>query len=131
MAERDCSVALLPVGHADGSSRALGRCMPVLLGGWWRPRIGLVCMDRIVVYLGTDTDVTEGDRAVLFEDLRAPPGAHRWARAFGTTPAEILGGLRSRIEWRYIIGAQHISGSERRGCAVHRADGTAHPRKLS
>ncbi|WP_338109676.1 alanine racemase C-terminal domain-containing protein [Rhodococcus aetherivorans] len=75
VAERDCSVALLPVGHADGISRALGRSMPVLLGGRWRPLIGLVCMDRIVVYLGTDTDVTEGDRAVLFEELRAPPGA--------------------------------------------------------
>lgn len=75
VAKRDCSVALLPVGHADGISRALGRSMPVLLGGRWRPRIGLVCMDQIVVYLGTDTDVMEGDRAVLFEELRAPPGA--------------------------------------------------------
>ncbi|MFV9452695.1 alanine racemase [Rhodococcus sp. NM-2] len=112
VAERDCSIALLPVGYADGIPRALGGRMSVLLGGGWRPQVGRVCMDQILVYLGTDTDVVEGDRAVLFGGtVGSTAGAQRWAHALGTTPDEILGGLRGRIEWRYVGGAPGTPGS--------------------
>ncbi|MFC9761815.1 alanine racemase [Rhodococcus jostii] len=112
VAERDCSIALLPVGYADGIPRALGGRMSVLLGGRWRPQVGRVCMDQILVYLGTDTDVVEGDRAVLFGGTAgSTAGAQRWAHALGTTPAEILGGLRGRIEWRYVSGAPGTPGA--------------------
>ncbi|MFC9552283.1 alanine racemase [Rhodococcus sp. NPDC056960] len=106
VAERDCSIALLPVGYADGIPRALGGRMSVLLGGRWRPQIGRVCMDQMLIYLGTDTDVMEGDRAVLFGGTAgSTAGAQRWAHALGTTPAEILGGLRGRIQWRHVGGS--------------------------
>jgi len=112
VAERDCSIALLPVGYADGIPRALGGRMSVLLGGRWRPQVGRVCMDQILVYLGTDTGVVEGDRAVLFGGtVGSTAGAQEWAHALGTTPDEILGGLRGRIEWRYVGGAPGIPGA--------------------
>ncbi|PQP22781.1 alanine racemase [Rhodococcus opacus] len=112
VAERDCSIALLPVGYADGIPRALGGRMSVLLGGRWRPQVGRVCMDQILVYLGTNNDVAEGDRAVLFGGTAGgTAGAQEWAHALGTTPDEILGGLRGRIEWRYVGGAPGIPGA--------------------
>ena len=69
-------------------------------------------MDQILVYLGTNNDVAEGDRAVLFGGTAGgTAGAQEWAHALGTTSDEILGGLRGRIEWRYVGGAPGTPGA--------------------
>lgn len=59
-------LATLPVGYADGYSRALSNKAPVLVGGIRRRVVGRVCMDQTVIDLGPDCDAKVGDEAVLF-----------------------------------------------------------------
>ena len=103
IAPHDTTVALLPVGYADGIPRALGGRFDVLLGGQRRPAIGRVCMDQFVVDLGPDGGgVSEGDTAVLFGTGEGgEPTAGEWAHTLGTIHYEVVTGIRGRIERRY------------------------------
>ena len=63
IADRDTTLALLPVGYADGVFRGLSGRMNVLINGRLRPSVGRVCMDQFVVDLGPDAgDVSRGRR---------------------------------------------------------------------
>ena len=67
VADRDTTLALLPIGYADGVYRTLSGRIDVLINGRRRPSVGRICMDQFVVDLGPDpADVAEGDDAILF-----------------------------------------------------------------
>ena len=94
--------ALVPVGYADGVSRALSGRMAVWLAGRRRPVVGRVCMDQIVVDCGDDT-VEEGAEVVLFGDgSRGEPTATEWAEILGTIDYEVVTGMyRPRVVRSY------------------------------
>lgn len=101
------TLALLPVGYADGVPRRLGRegRMRVLIGGEVRPVVGRVCMDQIVVDCG-DLAVREGDDAVLFgPGDHGEPTAQDWADELGTIHYEIVTGVHGRRVTR-----SHVDG---------------------
>lgn len=100
---RDTNLALVPVGYADGVSRALSNRMDVLLAGRRRPIVGRVCMDQIVVDCGDDL-VNEGDEVVLFGDGRqGEPTATEWANTLGTIDYEVVTGMyRPRVVRSYM-----------------------------
>ena len=106
IAERDTSVALLPVGYADGVFRALGGRIDVLINGRLRPSIGRMCMDQFVVDLGPGVpDVAEGDEAILFgSGGSGEPTAQTWADLLGTINYEIVTSPRGRILRTYTEG---------------------------
>ena len=83
IADRDTTVALLPIGYADGVFRGLSGRMDVLINGRLRPNVGRICMDQFVVDLGPDAgDVSEGDEAILFgPGADGEPTAQDWADA--------------------------------------------------
>jgi alanine racemase len=86
------TLALLPVGYADGVPRRLNRDgrMAVWLAGRRRPVVGRVCMDQIVVDCGNDP-VEEGEHATLFgPGGGGEPTAQEWADALGTIHYEIV-----------------------------------------
>ncbi|HEX6357732.1 alanine racemase [Actinophytocola sp.] len=99
---RDTNVALIPVGYADGVSRALSNRMDVWLAGKRRPIVGRVCMDQIVVDCDDDP-VREGDEVILFGDgSRGEPTATEWANVLGTIDYEIVTGMyRHRVVRSY------------------------------
>jgi alanine racemase len=103
IADRDTSVALLPIGYADGVFRALGGKFDVLINGRLRPSVGRICMDQFMVDLGSGpTDVTEGDDAVLFGPGAAgEPTAQDWADLLGTIHYEVVTSPRGRITRTY------------------------------
>jgi alanine racemase len=105
-AERDTTVALVPVGYADGVPRALSGRMQVWLGGKRRRQIGRVCMDQIIVDCGDDV-VDEGSTVVLFGPGRdGEPTATEWADTIGTIDYEIVTGMyRPRVN-RIYVGAR-------------------------
>ena len=95
---RETTLALLPVGYADGVPRALNRHgrMRVLLGGALRPVVGRVCMDQVVVDCG-DAPVRAGDRAVLFgPGTDGGPTAQDWADELDTIHYEVVTGVHER-----------------------------------
>jgi alanine racemase len=57
-------IAILPVGYADGYSRALSMKVPVLISGKRVPLTGNVCMDQTMVNV-TGMGVKTGDEVVL------------------------------------------------------------------
>jgi alanine racemase len=103
IAERDTTVALLPIGYADGIFRSLGGRLEVLINRRRRPGVGRVCMDQFLVDLGPGhTDVTEGDEAILFgPGTRGEPTAQDWADLLGTIHYEVVTSPRGRIARTY------------------------------
>ena len=104
IADRDTTVALIPIGYADGVFRTLSGRFEVLINGRRRPSVGRVCMDQFVVDLGPGAvDVTEGDEAVLFgSGARGEPTAQDWADTLGTINYEVVTSPRGRVNRVYV-----------------------------
>ncbi|WNI17304.1 alanine racemase [Actinacidiphila sp. ITFR-21] len=101
----DTTLALVPLGYADGVPRHASGAGPVLVAGKWRVVAGRVAMDQFVVDLGGDA-AGPGDEAVLFgpgDD--GEPTAEDWARAAGTIAYEIVTRIGPRVPRTYLDGA--------------------------
>jgi alanine racemase len=88
--QRETTLALIPLGYADGVPRHASNTGPVELGGKTRTIAGRVCMDQIVLDCGDDP-VAPGDVATLFgpgDD--GGPTATDWADVVGTINYEIV-----------------------------------------
>lgn len=93
----ETTLALVPVGYADGIPRHASDVGPVLVAGKWRTVAGRVAMDQFVVDLGGDA-AQVGDEAVLFgPGDRGEPTAEDWARAVGTIGYEIVTRVGARL----------------------------------
>ena len=93
----DTSVALLPVGYADGVPLAGSNVGPILIGSRARTIAGRVCMDQVVVDIGTD-QVVEGDEAIFFgPGDSGEPTADDWASAANTIGYEIVTRIGPRV----------------------------------
>jgi len=102
-ADRDTTLALLPIGYADGVFRSLGGRLEVLINGRRRPGVGRICMDQFLVDLGPGPiDVSEGDEAILFgPGSGGEPTAQDWADLLGTIHYEVVTSPRGRITRTY------------------------------
>jgi alanine racemase len=101
----ETTLALVPLGYADGVPRHAGNAGPIGLRGRRYTVAGRVCMDQVVVDLGDPENragVAEGDVAVLFGDGRdGGPTAQDWAEAAGTISYEIVTRIGLRLPRRY------------------------------
>jgi len=109
IAERATTLALLPIGYADGVFRNLSGRMNVLINGRLRPITGRVCMDQLVVDVGSEGDVSEGDDAILFgPGTLGEPTAQDWAELLGTINYEVVTSPRGRVVRTYRGGAETV-----------------------
>ena len=95
--ERETTLALVPLGYADGIPRSATNVGQVLLAGARRTVAGTVCMDQFVVDVGDDA-VRAGDEVLLFgpgDD--GEPTAQDWAELLGTISYEIVTRIGSRV----------------------------------
>jgi alanine racemase len=101
----ETTLALVPVGYADGVPRAAGNRAPVLAGGAQRTIAGRVCMDQFVLDVG-DSPVAPGDEVVLWgPGDRGEPTAQQWADSVDTIHYELVTRLGDRFSRRYIGSA--------------------------
>lgn len=99
--ERETTLALLPVGYADGVPRHASGVGPVAIAGHRFRVAGRIAMDQIVVDVG-DAAVEVGDRAVLFGDpSTGVPSASDWALAADSITYEIVTRIGPRVTRRY------------------------------
>jgi alanine racemase len=102
---RETTLALVPLGYADGIPRAASNRAEVRLAGTNRRIAGRVCMDQIVLDCGDD-EVHAGDEVVLFgpgDD--GEPTADDWAAAADTINYEIVTRFGSpRVPRAYVGG---------------------------
>jgi alanine racemase len=100
--ERETTLALIPLGYADGIPRNATNVGPVAVGGQRFSVSGRVCMDQFVVDVG-DLPVAAGDVAVLFGSGRdGEPRALDWAEAIDTIHYEIVTRIGPRVARRYV-----------------------------
>jgi alanine racemase len=103
----DTTLALVPLGYADGVPRAAGNRGEVLAAGRRQTIAGRVCMDQFVLDLGRESGAAAaaGDEVVLFGPGRdGEPTAQDWADAVGTISYEIVARLGPRVPRRYVGG---------------------------
>jgi alanine racemase len=99
---RDTTLALVPLGYADGIPRLATNTAEVLVGGRRRRIAGTVCMDQFVLDV-EDDPVAAGDEIVLFgPGDRGEPTAQDWAEALGTINYEIVTRIGPRVRRRYV-----------------------------
>jgi alanine racemase len=93
---RRATLALVPIGYADGVPRILSQGGTLAIGGRRYPIRGAISMDQLV--LEVDATVELGDEVVLIGDVdRGEPSALEWATMAGTLPHDILSGFGARV----------------------------------
>ncbi len=98
----DTTLALVPLGYADGVPRAATNVGPLQVAGRRRTISGTVCMDQFVVDVGDD-HVTAGDEVVLFgPGDNGEPTADDWADALATISYEIVTRIGPRVPRVYL-----------------------------
>ncbi|MFG2889953.1 alanine racemase [Streptomyces sp. NPDC048248] len=98
----ETTLALVPLGYADGVPRHASGSGPVLVAGKWRTVAGRIAMDQFVVDLGGDR-AQPGDPALLFgPGDRGEPTAEDWAVAAGTIGYEIVTRIGTRVPRVYV-----------------------------
>lgn len=101
-AERETTLALVPLGFADGVPRRAWPHATILINGTRCRIAGRVTMDQLVLDVG-DLPVAVGDRAVLFgPGLEGEATVADWADWADTNPHEILTGISQRVPRRYL-----------------------------
>lgn len=98
--DRETTLALVPIGYADGVPRQASGAGPVTIGGRRFTVSGRVAMDQFVVDVGDHT-VCVGDEVVLFGDpTLGVPSATEWADAADTINYEIVTRIGPRVPRR-------------------------------
>jgi alanine racemase len=102
-APADGYLATVPIGYADGVRRSLWSAGgEVLIGGQRRPLAGVVTMDQLMVDLGDDDSVHEGDEVILIgrqgsEEITAEEVAAK----LDTIGYEVVCDIETRVPRRY------------------------------
>ncbi|WP_239090946.1 alanine racemase [Asanoa iriomotensis] len=94
------TLALVPVGFADGLPRNAEGRAEVWVGGARCPIVGRIAMDQCVVDVG-DRPVRLGDPVTVFGPGPDEPTVTEWARWAGTNPNDVLTGIGARVARRY------------------------------
>ncbi|WP_308797101.1 alanine racemase [Agromyces silvae] len=101
-ADRPTTLALIPLGYADGVPRQASGRAEVLLNGAKRRIVGRIAMDQFLVDVGDDP-VEVGDEVVLFGDpATGAPSADDWADAADTIGYEIVTRIGRRVPRTYL-----------------------------
>ncbi|WP_233188942.1 alanine racemase [Subtercola sp. Z020] len=135
---RETTLALVPLGYADGIPRAASGRGEVWIGGTRYRVAGRVAMDQIVVDVG-DAPVALGDEVVVFGEApgagagagaaadagagagaSAVPTAEEWAGWARTIGDEIVARVGPRVVRQYV--GDKAAGAERAGEAEAEAD---------
>jgi alanine racemase len=100
VATQDTTIAILPLGYADGFPRCLSNGNGVVkIRGVWCPTVGRVCMDMLMLDVTSLPNVQEGDEAVIFDDI---PSMLAMAQRMNTIPYELMTGISDRVHRVYI-----------------------------
>ena len=94
-APHDTSVAVLPVGYADGLPRLASNKWQVLINDCEYPLAGRICMDQCMADIGPDSGVRRWDEVIIFGG--PAPDAGDLAGRIGTIPYEICCNINKRV----------------------------------
>lgn len=102
IADRDTWIATIPIGYADGVTRALTNNCDVLIDGRRYPLAGTVSMDNVTVDVGPDPTVAVGDQVVLIGCSGTErQTAEDVSRRLSTIAYEVICGISARVTRAY------------------------------
>jgi alanine racemase len=107
-AARDSRIAVLPLGYADGVSRALSNRGSVGFPSGRAPIAGRVCMDQLTLDVTDLPDVREGSVATVFG--QGGPSVAELAALLGTIDYEVVCAVSRRVPRMYTDGRSSIEG---------------------
>ena len=97
-ADRATRLGLVPIGYADGYSRAMSNRGTMIVHGQLAPVAGNVSMDLTIIDLQNAPHATIGDEVtVLDNDPLSPASAYRLAELEKTIPYEIFCRIGKRV----------------------------------
>lgn len=103
IARRESTIAVIPVGYADGYNRLFSNNSFMLVKGKKAPVIGKICMDLTMIDVTGIDDVSEGEEVVLVGQQGGEMiTAKELATRIKTIPYEILTWLGNRAKKEYI-----------------------------
>ena len=100
--ERDSWIATLPIGYADGLSRALSNRWEVVIAGKRYPQVGTICMDLCMVDLGDDLYEPGEEVAVIGGYGMEEIGVEHMAELLETINYEVVCGISKRVPRAYL-----------------------------
>ena len=102
-------IGSLPVGYADGYSRALSNRAEVLVRGKRASVVGRVCMDQCMVDLTRVEEAGIGDEIVLFGGgVKGAPTAEDVAGWMGSIVDEVVSTISRRVPRVYLKGGEIV-----------------------
>jgi len=99
---RESTIAVLPIGYADGYPRRLSRGGRVLIRGQYAPLAGAICMDQCMADVTDIPGVAPGDSVVLLGSKEEGLCADDLADIVGTISYEIVCGIGKRVPRVYL-----------------------------
>jgi len=96
-ADHAVRVVTVPVGYGDGYLRGLSNRGEVLIRGQRYPVVGQVCMDQLVVSIGSDSAWNADEVVLLGEQDADAIAAEELAEKAGAIPWEILTAINTRV----------------------------------
>ena len=121
-AAADTTLALVPLGYADGVPRQALEGARVAINGVQYPVVGRVAMDQFLVDVGA-LPIAVGDVVVLFGDpATGAPTAAEWGAAAGTINYDIITRVGARVPRRFVEGAEGAEATSTGGAEGAAAD---------
>jgi alanine racemase len=103
MTEKQTRIITLPVGYGDGYSRLLSNKGEVVIRGRRCPVIGTVCMDQVMVDIGSDGTAYNGDDVLLFGEMDGNMlPLESLCGKIGTITYELLCNISGRVPRVYV-----------------------------
>ncbi|MBI9101479.1 MAG: alanine racemase [Spirochaetales bacterium] len=105
-------IGTIPVGYADGYNRLLSNRAEVVIRGKRYPLAGRICMDQTMIDLGSPgdekfenrdySDITVGEKVILFGQDESAPCAQELGMITGTIPYEVTCAVSKRVPRIYL-----------------------------
>lgn len=93
-------IATIPVGYADGIPRLIGKKVgKVGVQNELYPIVGNICMDMMMIDLGNNDQIMEGEEVVIFN---SKPSLEEFAEYCKTIPYEVLTSISRRVKRIYV-----------------------------
>lgn len=106
---RRTRIATVPIGYADGYTRALGNKAHMIVNGKYAPVIGRVCMDQLMLDVTDNDSVTTGDEiTVIGTDGNCRVTFEETAALAGTINYEIICIIGKRVPRVYFKNGKNV-----------------------
>jgi alanine racemase len=98
---KQSNIITIPVGYGDGLRRSLSNRGAILLNGKRYPMVGTVCMDQVMVDLGSDPGYVGSVVTIVGKEHDQEISIEELSKLCDTIPYEILCGFNDRLPRLY------------------------------